>query len=279
MPLRARIALCLERFGFVRRRLTTESILEKTYQVVGGSTRTHDYDDAWILALGFDSRVVFDVGCNVGQSTLLLLHSDRIEQIVLIDPNPAALAIAAENLIRNSLSPRSRFVCAFASESVGSSVVLHTIGTGSAGSMYSTHAKTASKLGQSLRVPTTSLDQLSQYYSLHPDLVKIDVEGAEYLVLKGATAVASRQTARFMVEMHSSPELSMRDNATRIIGWCGDHGYRPWYLKDKCELSGAEMIESRGRCHLLLLPAAMPFPEYLTHLEQGAPLEKVRRPG
>lgn len=106
MPLRARIALCLERFGFVRRRLTTESILEKTYQVVGGSTRTHDYDDAWILALGFDSRVVFDVGCNVGQSTLLLLHSDRIEQIVLIDPNPAALAIAAENLIRNSLSPR-----------------------------------------------------------------------------------------------------------------------------------------------------------------------------
>lgn len=36
MLLRARIALCLEHFGFVRRRLTSESILEKTYQVVGG---------------------------------------------------------------------------------------------------------------------------------------------------------------------------------------------------------------------------------------------------
>lgn len=58
MPIRARIALCLEHFGFVRRRLASESILEKTYQVVGGSIRTHDYDDAWILALGFDSRVV-----------------------------------------------------------------------------------------------------------------------------------------------------------------------------------------------------------------------------
>lgn len=279
MPLRARIALCLEHFGFVRRRLTSESILEKTYQVVGGSTRTHDYDDAWILALGFDSRVVFDVGCNVGQSTLLLLHSASVEQVVLIDPNPAALAIAAENLIRNGLSPRARFVCAFASETAGANVILHTIGTGSAGSMYATHAKTASTLGQSIRVPTTSLDQLSQYFSLHPDLVKVDVEGAEHLVLKGATAVASRQTTRFLVEMHSSPELPMRDNAARIIDWCGDNGYRAWYLKEKCELSGEEMIASRGRCHLLLLPAAMPFPEYLIHLEQGAPLEKVRRPG
>src|SRR4051794_31981893 len=91
-------------------------ILNKDYRVVDGSIREHDYDDAWLLALGLHSDIIFDIGCNIGQSSLLLLYSDRVKQILLVDPNPAALSVAARNVIINKFSHKARFVSSFVAD-------------------------------------------------------------------------------------------------------------------------------------------------------------------
>ena len=194
---------------------------------------------------------------------------------MLVDPNPSALSVCAENLIFNGLSYKARFVCAFASSEAGKMVDFFTVGTGSAGSMFQNHAVTAKNVGSSFKVPTTSLDSLYFQYGVLPDLVKIDVEGAESLVLNGAQKIATQHKTRFLVEMHSIPELPMEDNAMRVMEWCESTGYRPWYLKEKVILEEPRQIAGRGRCHLLLLPTGTSFPIYLKSLEQGDPLENV----
>jgi FkbM family methyltransferase len=264
-----------QQFGLVSRRTTTFPILDRPYQVIAGSARTDDYDDAWLLALGMRSKTVLDVGCNTGQAALLLLYSASITDITLIDPNPAALAIAAENLIRNNLSHRARFVRAFISDQDDSELRFFTVGSGAAGSLYSSHAVTAAREGSSSMVSTLTLDTFAKSLPKQPDLVKIDVEGAERLVLKGAKNLARAGVTRFMVEMHSNPELLMRANAEAVLAWCKEVNYRAWYLKEKIELTNAQQIEKRGRCHLLLLPENSLFPDFLRNLEQGAPLERV----
>ncbi|HVY69893.1 MAG TPA: FkbM family methyltransferase [Verrucomicrobiae bacterium] len=263
--------------GLAPRNRETMNILDRSYTVLAGSVRTDDYDDAWLLALGLNSKVVFDIGCNIGQSSLLTLYSPTIQQIVLVDPNPAALSVGAENLITYGFSIKSRFVCAFASDKDDEKIEFFTVGAGAAGSMFRTHAVTAGDLDSSTLVPTLTIDSLSEKLSLVPDLVKLDVEGAERLALAGATKIASKQATSFMVEMHSSPEMSMATNGQSVLTWCQDNGYKAWYLKDKVELKSVGQIEDRGRCHLLLLPGAAAFPEYLRHLEQGAKLEQVKR--
>ena len=125
-------------------------------------------------------------------------------------------------------------------------------------------------------IPTTTVDYLVEIFNCVPDLVKIDVEGAERLVLQGAVELAHKQVARFLVEMHSNSELPMSENAQRVLSWCQKVNYRAWYLKDKVQLTAPELISGRGRCHLLLLPAEEMLPEILAKLEQGAPLEKVQ---
>jgi FkbM family methyltransferase len=277
LNVKTRFFIALERFfGLVPRRKVNKTILNKTFFLFKGTFKeVADYDDAWLLALAHEAKNVYDVGCNIGQASLLLLLPGRVENIVLVDPNPSALTICAENLIFNGLSYKGRFVCAFASSEAGKMVDFFTVGTGAAGSMFKNHAVTAKDVGSSLKVNTITLDSLYYQYGILPDLVKIDVEGAESLVLNGAREIAIKHKTRFFVEMHSPAEMPMEDNAIKIMAWCEATGYRPWYLKEKIILDEPRQIAKRGRCHLLLLPVEMPFPVYLKSLEQGDPLEKV----
>jgi FkbM family methyltransferase len=262
--------------GLKYKRLEPVSIFQKTYHLIKGTFREKvDYDDAWLMALGNESFNVFDVGCNIGQSTILLLHPGKIGRILLIDPNPEALSQAAENMIRNELVGKAQFICAFASDKPKEKKEFYTVGAGAAGSMYSDYARTASKLHSRYMVPTVTLDDLSKEYGIIPDLVKIDVEGAELLVLEGAVGLAKNQMTRFFVEMHSGVRLPMIENASKILLWCNLWNYRAWYLKKKIELTNPDQVADRGRCHLLLLPSHMKFPSSLMYLEQGDALEKV----
>lgn len=275
--IRTRFFLALERItGLVHRKKVRKSILNKTFFLVEGTYRDiADYDDAWLLSLAHEAKNVYDIGCNIGQASLLLLWPGRVDNIVLVDPNPSALSVCAENLILNGLSYKARFVCAFASAEEGEMIDFFTVGTGAAGSMFKSHAVTAKNVGSHYQVSTTSIDSLYHQYKILPDLVKIDVEGAESLVLNGAYNIAAKHKTRFFVEMHSSPELSMEDNTIKIMKWCESTGYRPWYLKEKTILDEPRQIAKRGRCHLLLLPKGMALPIYLKSLEQSDPLKKV----
>lgn len=261
------------RFGILYHPLERVNFLGKPLRVVRGTIRKHpDYDDAWLLALAYHSKVVFDIGCNIGQTAFILLYPGVVERIIMIDANPDALTIAAKNLILNHLSYKAIFVCGFVSEHVGETIEFFTIGFGSAGSMYRSHAKTASTMRSSLLVPTLSVDWLCSWFNLVPDLIKVDVEGAEVKVLQGAKETAKKQQTRFFVEMHSNPELPMLENAKQLLYWCKDLNYTAWYLKEKVKLEDPEQIKMRGRCHLLLLPGDEKFPDYLYPIPQGCSL-------
>ena len=75
------------------------------------------------------------------------------------------------------------------------------------------------------------------------DEIKIDVEGAEAKVLAGSHRIAARRETRFLVEMHSNPELSMRTNATEVLRWCEQVEYDAWLLKERAKIIAAERIE------------------------------------
>lgn len=234
-----------------------------------------DYDDAWLYACLQHSDLVFDVGANVGQSALIALLCPRVRQVVLVEANWRALSVAAQNLVRNGLSARARFVQAFAAEASDRLVDFWTVGTGAAGSMFRGHAVTAAREGSVQRIPTVTIDELCDEFEVVPDLIKIDVEGAESKVLQGSTRCAAHHSTRFLVEMHSPPELPMARNAALVLDWAQAAGYAVWYLSAAERIETPQPIEHRGRCHLLLQPADWPYPDWLAGIKQSAPLPVV----
>lgn len=266
--------------SFMRRKLGIPAplvqvqLLDKEVVVREGTIRfPPDYDDAWMLACALYSEIMFDIGANIGYDSLLALAGGGVQKLVAVEPNPIALSTAAEILIHNGLSDRVRFVPAFASDVADSVVEFWTIGDGAAGSIYRGHARSASRTKSFITVPTTTLDTLMERYNEVPDFVKIDVEGAEHKVLQGSRRCAGLGTTRFLVEMHSPPELPMNENAACVLEWCRSVGYSAWYLKQHSLLTDPQAIAKRGRCHLLLQPAAWPYPEWLRGIEQSASLD------
>ena len=73
---------------------------------------------------------------------------------------------------------------------------------------------------QEVRVPTVNLDVYVQRQGLTPRLVKIDVEGAEFLVLEGARRSVAAHRPRLVIEIHPDERGGF------------DHGKMEAYLKE-----------------------------------------------
>ena len=212
----------------------------------------------------------------MGYTALLANIQGYTENLLLVDPNPKALAIAAKNLIYNNLAGNCTFISSFVSDHIGDEIPFYTVGSGAAGSMFKGHAESAASVNSYFMVATTTIDELVRQVGWQPDFVKIDVEGAESLVLAGAGKLAESKTTLFMIEMHSPPELPMVENTKRVLEWCTQFGYESWYMKEGVRLESPEQIAHRGKCHLLLQPKGWSYPEVIKNIQQGTQLSSLQ---
>lgn len=259
-----------------RLKLEEVIVLGKTLNLYEGtSPKNIDKDDAWFLALANRHDIIYDIGSNLGYSSILSSIGDPQKNIVLVDPNKMVLKYAEENMQVNTFSANKIFICCFAGDKTGEKIKFYTLGTGAAGSMFGSHAVSAKAVNAWDWVDTKSLDDIVTETGKTPDLVKIDVEAAEYKTLLGAEKLAGKQQAKFFVEMHAPPEMPMLRNAGLVLNWCEKNQYTAYYLREHCKLTDANMIADRGRCHLLLLPAGSTYPDYLKGIKENDPLDSV----
>lgn len=234
-----------------------------------------DQDDTWFFHLARHHNVIFDIGANVGYTALLAMIQNPNKEYLLVDPNPLALEKAFGNLLNNNLGFKARYYSAFVSDKSNEEVKFYTLGSGAAGSMHASHAESAASIGAYKKVSTVTLDFLYTYFDLKPDLVKIDVEGAETLVMEGAKILAEETRCTFFIEMHKLEDLGMENATDIMIAWSKKMDYKVWYLKTGEELLSGKPLSTRGKCHLLLLPKEKSYFSYLKGINQNAPLPEI----
>lgn len=251
--------------------MTSVKFIGRDLKTIKGTIRRlQDQDDAWFYYLSGQHKRIFDIGANVGYTALMANIQGYADKLLLVDPNPRALAIAAKNLIYNNLAGNCTFISSFVSDQIGEEIPFYTVGAGAAGSMFKGHAESAASVNSYFMVATTTIDELVGQVGWQPDFVKIDVEGAESFVLRGAEKLAASKSTSFMIEMHSPPELPMVENAKRVLAWCHQFEYESWYMKEQVRLESPEQIAHRGKCHLLLQPKGWNYPEVIKNIRQGA---------
>lgn len=176
----------------------------------------------------FPERDAIDVGANVGFYSVLLAGSlGPGRRVLAIEPESAAVTRLRQNILRNGVSKRVLIHEGVVSEEDGP----YELATVDGKSEYSTlgrlvHPSVAAAEGRTVRVEGTRLDVLVHRLALDPGLIKIDVEGAELKVLRGATRLLTEMRPCMLVEVHRYILEETGEAAEEVLGFLREHRYR-----------------------------------------------------
>ena len=185
---------------------------------------------------------VLDVGANVGAYTLLFaLWTGPAGRVIAFEPAPASAAALRRQLQLNGLASRVEVVQSAVAGAVG------TASFASDGSSGANALATNAATGHLITVETTSLDAFCASRSVHPDVIKIDVEGAELDVLRGARRTLEAPAIEVFVEFHPSVWAERGITAEAMRSELASHGFVPEPLDPSIDIWNTEGISVRLR--------------------------------
>ena len=159
---------------------------------------------------------IFDVGANWGFYVLLASrHRDPTCQIIAFEPHPRSAVELQTQITLNGIT-NAQVVQAALSDRTGT---IEFADTGSAIGQKLAAVNDSHAAARTLTVPTMTLDQAADQFA-PPDLIKIDVEGAELLVLAGAHNVLQTHRPTLLIEVHGP------DKSLALYDLLRHHNYR-----------------------------------------------------
>jgi FkbM family methyltransferase len=143
--------------------------------------------------------VFIDIGANAGYFSLIaskLVGSEG--KVIAFEPNPSLARALQLNLVRSEADNVSVEQAACSNSDQPVSLYISPSSNSGKTSLFPTNAKSATHV----IVPTTPLDAFAKKFSLDRiDMVKIDVEGAELLVLEGMEECLRRFRPQVILEL------------------------------------------------------------------------------
>lgn len=135
---------------------------------------------------------VLDLGANVGLYTLWV--APQVKKVISVEPLLQNFRLLNLNIKWNDLAEKVTPV----NKAVFSKKIKKKLFLSNSGA----HASFEYKSNNSLEVETITIDELSHIMNVKPEILKIDIEGAEVEALKGASQTLER-AREIIIECHS----------------------------------------------------------------------------
>lgn len=159
--------------------------------------------------------VVLDVGANLGGFVLALLRHRPRARVAAYEPSPIAFAACRENLSKDDLTEQ---VTLSPSEVTGRSAERLTLYQARGDTCTSTVLPgnhDATRL-QPVEVKAVTLAEAISAWDADIDLLKLDVEGAEYDIILGTPRDVLRRVHRIVLEYHPIPGSTVAQLASHL---------------------------------------------------------------
>ncbi|MEY2479428.1 MAG: hypothetical protein QOI04_355 [Verrucomicrobiota bacterium] len=185
---------------------------------------------AFALVLDLLKPAIFwDVGANIGFYSWLVRRHSSIRKVLMFEPDPTNFALITRTIRKNKISDCEVMNVALA-ERTGETTFLIDKASGATGSLeamsqienkFSLHH--SYRMTETIPCRTATVDELVAAGSPAPDFMKIDVEGAERLVLAGAQSCLSRKRPTMIIET-VNVDLAAELRTNGYAAFCVDEG-------------------------------------------------------
>jgi FkbM family methyltransferase len=169
-----------------------------------------------------------DIGAHIGYYSLKAAPVVGLGgRVIAVEPNPDTVRRLRDN-IRASQADGVISVKAVACSDAEATLELFAASASNTGetSLSRRNASQEGQIAASYRVRARRLDDILKDSGIgRVDVVKIDVEGAEFLVLKGAQEMLERYHPLIIVELVESQLQAMGTSTAEVVALLHSHGY------------------------------------------------------
>jgi FkbM family methyltransferase len=173
------------------------------------------------LATSRSKRALIDIGALHGLFSLAFVYGRSDVRAIAIEPGVDACEVIEQHarmsgirnitLLRTAVSDRSGEVAM-----VARGPHMETVAAGAS----------QSDLELAVRFQVTTVDRLCDEINLHPDLLKIDVEGYELNVLRGSERVLREDAPTIFLELHPRELAKFGQTPAELLTFLARSGYK-----------------------------------------------------
>lgn len=163
------------------------------------------------------SSDAIDVGANVGFFACVMADMLDGGRVLALEPTPGALCRLHKNIERNEVESSVIVFEGVAADKKGTLNLSYVEGQEEFSSLGGIdHPSLSDTRVKEMEVPSETLDTLVELHGLNPRFLKIDAEGAEFLVLKGALKTLEKFKPVILAEL-SDPLLKAKGSSAADV--------------------------------------------------------------
>ncbi len=205
------------------------------------------------VARYLEGRVAYDVGANIGLTTLFLARSvGERGTVIAFEPTPPNADRLVENVRLNQFNNVRLYRVALGEVASTATIVHYPEAVGIATLREDLNQRYRRQYqAHEFQIEVMPLDTLIMRESLPiPDFVKIDIEGYEYPMLLGARETVEKARPMIFVELHSSSPEDRERNWRAVYNFLNERGYAI-YAADRASIDGTN-LQNHGNCWLAI---------------------------
>lgn len=186
--------------------------------------------------------LIFDIGANIGQTSLWIANELKSEQfeVFAIEPYPITYQKLLDNIKLNQFKNITPVNIAFGNSHAELLMDGYSSNSGA-------HRVSSNIQGENfVKVPQTTLDDYFKGNDKNIGFIKIDVEGFEYNVIKGGEQIIKKYFPTMFIEIDNENLKTQNSSALELIQLLKKYGYNSILKSDTLTEVKEEELEG---CH------------------------------
>lgn len=202
---------------------------------------SYEADETTFLKSVFrDGEVFLDIGANLGWYSLVLGRQCPASRIYAFEPIPSTVTVLAKNIRLNHLD-NIETICMGMFDKEDELNFLFAPDVSGATSLKLTGQSRGRTSIQNVVCRTTTLDIFCASRNIVPSLLKIDVEGAELMVVQGGRKTLEH-TPIILMELLRKWSREFGYHPNDVFALLEEYGYRAWVFTDDGRLQPCPQV-------------------------------------